>query len=1443
MAEEKSLLGKIVDILPDAYKEYVDKEGQKLLADSEAGTLQPFSSFTPFIPAPIKKIVFDRIKEQTGEDSTYSQFIDDYQNSFMGKVDMGIQQGTSELGGALAKLPAYGVDIVTEILAEDYDIGEATQWTDAISKTLPKIEAKSTVQEITALLTQFSIPSALAFKIGNGLYKIKKLEDITTKGGKAMEIAKRGFYFGLPEATLTGLAHNPETLDPISAHLGVLDPYDEELSGAAKAKHELKRRFILGGETGALTAALPVFGILAKSLAGLAGDVGLRTFQGAQTVTGAIVNPIAKLLTKEIEIGGVNLGLRPTLSAITKNVILDQGQILGKLGKKINLPIIPPFNTWVDSSIGGGTKSTILKTLDYLTMPFREEGALRPMFKQLMGMENSGISSTIRVVERHLDDIGSEITKIASKYKDGFFQTGESIAILEQKNLDMFRYFNGDINLKALDKSIQGPAKQVKDRLVKIVKEFAGIIEDKEIGKLITRDANQYLKIQFEALNNASYVIKPELRSKAVQSVRQIVSKNGDTINLIKDQIKKGTYKNLKEGLDKFSDDLTEQIINYSKGNFFGKDLNTDQLIGRIVEALKPGSKINLMSHKEIPESIMQMLGRTKDYRNAVLDTAIMGSKAVYAKKFGDAVFDEGIRGGWIFTSRQAALAAGKKGVYEKVALTTPSYTDKGAIFTTVNETFKNGIWIPKAMRKALTQTEAKFSNPAIDGFYKQLMATKSASQYAKTILSPTTQIRNVTSGPMIILQTGMIGSKANILDHARIIAQDLFPKGPASKEFLDYIEDGVFYKVFDENIVTQELRTIFNRASSKTASVDGFIKLVTESRFGKQMTKTYQAGDSLWKSWLWKSYEDLVGEVFNFQTKMKDGKNIAQSIDMKAVRSWFKDIAGQDFVETSFRTGVKKTPKEIVQEASAHYVTNLFPTYSKVGPFIQMIRTIPIIGNFVAFPAEVLRTSAKNLMFATRELASDSPLLRQNALKRLFGSMAANYGVYEGLKAGSMALTGITTEQLEAYRRSFSAPHQKNSQLLPVSAMGEDGNFKVNDFSFFNPMAYNTVGIRAILNAYNDGKLNQKTSGQIWLDAVLGNSMEQQPGILTEYLSPFFGESIAGERIIDSIFRSGVTRSGKKIFYPNDDPDVKIEASIKHTLGSLEPGFFTQAKRVYMGVTETFTDYGGGFNKGDETRKTFTGISTQDTRPLSSFPFFISSYQKDNTAINGKYQKRIFNPSLSIDERVKAYGDWVVDKYRSQNNLFRIKQDAITMTVDDYKVDDILEKRLKTEAEPLIDGVLKAPNLSEGRQESLLETMQETAEVKWKKDIPDIAVEDLNETVRIAEEIKDAVDGFELGQPVEELKKIIEEIIKENEYYLKPAYESFKKVSSLDPVSSKMSLGPGITDSPAVSPQVVSLNNPLAGMIQGTGLTASENALLSNEEKSIRMRQKGIIS
>ena len=53
-----------------------------------------------------------------------------------------------------------------------------------------------------------------------------------------------------------------------------------------------------------------------------------------------------------------------------------------------------------------------------------------------------------------------------------------------------------------------------------------------------------------------------------------------------------------------------------------------------------------------------------------------------------------------------------------------------------------------------------------------------------------------------------------------------------------------------------------------------------------------------------------------------------------------------------------------------------LVPTYSKVPPIIQAMRRTPF-GNFVSFPAEMLRTTFNNLNISMREAASSNPELR----------------------------------------------------------------------------------------------------------------------------------------------------------------------------------------------------------------------------------------------------------------------------------------------------------------------------------------------------------------------------------------------------------------------------------------------------------------------------------
>ena len=58
---------------------------------------------------------------------------------------------------------------------------------------------------------------------------------------------------------------------------------------------------------------------------------------------------------------------------------------------------------------------------------------------------------------------------------------------------------------------------------------------------------------------------------------------------------------------------------------------------------------------------------------------------------------------------------------------------------------------------------------------------------------------------------------------------------------------------------------------------------------------------------------------------------------------------------------------EEAIKEAAGWYVRNTMPTYSLVPRIIQAIRTLPL-GNFVSFPAEMLRTSMNTLRVNARE-------------------------------------------------------------------------------------------------------------------------------------------------------------------------------------------------------------------------------------------------------------------------------------------------------------------------------------------------------------------------------------------------------------------------------------------------------------------------------------------
>jgi hypothetical protein len=158
-------------------------------------------------------------------------------------------------------------------------------------------------------------------------------------------------------------------------------------------------------------------------------------------------------------------------------------------------------------------------------------------------------------------------------------------------------------------------------------------------------------------------------------------------------------------------------------------------------------------------------------------------------------------------------------------------------------------------------------------------------------------------------------------------------------------------------------------------------------------------------------------------------------------------------------------------------------------------------------------------------------------------------------LKRALKLLTGVDEDKMEAFQRSFAAQYQKNSTLIPVSSVDENGNFKYYNFSYTNPYDVLVRPVNAILEAFSDGRLNKDSVDKIVMNALFGNNITGRTGALGEFFAPFTDESIGTERAFDIIFRDGIKREGGKVFYPQDDINTKISKGIQHIAGGVVPG------------------------------------------------------------------------------------------------------------------------------------------------------------------------------------------------------------------------------------------------------------------------------------------------
>ena len=533
----------------------------------------------------------------------------------------------------------------------------------------------------------------------------------------------------------------------------------------------------------------------------------------------------------------------------------------------------------------------------------------------------------------------------------------------------------------------------------------------------------------------------------------------------------------------------------------------------------------------------------------------------------------------------------------------------------------------------------------------------------------------------------------------------------------------------------------------------------------------------------------------------------------------WFDEIAGQRLSKNKF-DGTPMDLDEAIKQASSWYVKNTMPTYSLVPDLIKGIRLSPF-GNFVSFPAEIIRTSVNTLRTNLREISSTDRTLRAMGYRGAMGQFTVLGGAGLAVKEIGETVTGIAQEAMDDYRQYLAPEYQRNNILVPISKVDENGIFKIIDFSTFFPYDAATKPFEIIFREIANQKLNPRQMDDLLIDIFFG----PQGVFMETIIRPFLSEPIGGEILMDVVFRDGVSRKGTRIYGPKDSFQEKVNKIMGHLIRSVEPGIVTTGRQLYYGFLNKLTPTGYSYDGEDVAFGVGTGIKPQKVDLKKQLDFTVGEFTKIRTDVAKDSDLYKFN--MNSDDIVKEYIRIQKNAFREQRKIYNSIQTYIKLGYDEFAILEELESRKGISSDQIrriMDGEFMPVNYSETRFNEKIKDVERQEEIISKKKgiSPRMVNEDEAFPVYRLDDVKYQLDGISLKEdfPMQEAEE-------EGGLSSLPV-EQPAQVAQAKPVTPPLPQQPQPVVQ-ATTPQV----NPT------TGLTRTETALLSPGEQAIRQRQR----
>lgn len=412
-----------------------------------------------------------------------------------------------------------------------------------------------------------------------------------------------------------------------------------------------------------------------------------------------------------------------------------------------------------------------------------------------------------------------------------------------------------------------------------------------------------------------------------------------------------------------------------------------DSMGGFIAES-KLGAKdlTVLIKRKEIAPEIRALLGEYMDPRLNFAKSATKMGRMVWNQRFLDRVLEFGM-GTLFFEGKNRPADA-----------TTQIAGEQSESYAPLN-----GLWTFPEVAQAFQDALGK---EQMSDLYRTVVQLNGMVKYGKTILSPTTAMRNWQSAMFFSLANGHFDLTQMKKSWAALREQ---VTQNATGEDLAYLRKlkqlGVVYDTpyAGEMMALMQDARMDELLSSKSGT--GLKWLRKANQFAQGF---YSFGDDFWK---------IIGFENEKASLVAAGIPVAEAETMAAER-----------------------------------IRNTYPTYSMIGKAVQWLRRFPLAGTFVSFPSEIIRTTVGMMKLVNADLKSDNPKIRAIGRKRAAGMAMVSAGFY-ALSAMTAAALGVDDDEEEALR-DLAAPWSKNSTFL-YTGRDADGKLRYFDMSFLDPYGY----------------------------------------------------------------------------------------------------------------------------------------------------------------------------------------------------------------------------------------------------------------------------------------------------------------------------------------------------------------------------------------------------